>query len=127
MTYDEVAEAYSAALDACNSRQRRFVEGLVQGRSQAESARLAGYARTSACHTSRMVKNGYVSRALELGRKMASMGASTKAEWVRSELRNIVETAEDNGSRISALRELAKIDGHYAPARREVSASGPCG
>ena len=123
MTYEACKQAYEAVLNRCNSRQRKFVENLVAGQSKAQAAREAGYGQRAGNYCNRTLKNDCVANALELGRKLAAMGAQTTAKWVRSVLREIVETADDSGSRIAALRELARIDGHYASERREVTAS----
>lgn len=109
-----------------NARHERFAQALAKGMSATDAYSSAGYKgdRTAA---SRLSTNVNVSRRVdEIKNKVAE-----KAEWTAAErllaLKTIFDREAEKDARvaISAIAEANKMQGSYAPVKREHS--GPNG
>jgi hypothetical protein len=121
LTADKLDDAIREALEALSDRQRVFCEQVVQGMSQTEAAKLAGYnPKWASGNITQISRNKGVALALELLREGASRGAAVTAEWVRSQLKQNIRDAREAGDLgvvTQCLRELSKLDDHYSPEK----------
>lgn len=103
------------ALSVLNSRQRRFVEVLVTGVSQAEAARQAGYAVKSArIKASRLMTLGNILLAVQSLRKVQALKHGRPQSWKRKELEGLLQLAKQQenvtaGDKV--LRSMMELDG----------------
>lgn len=126
MTPEELTEfslpdlktAYTKAIVELRPQQIKLVEGLVGGKNNFEAGHAAGYKMTASDSAVRRVLGlPKVIIAMGLSREIASRGAKTTAEWLRKELKELMEEAKADGDRVTVtncIREFAKIDGLYS-------------
>jgi len=109
-----------------NPRHEAFAQALAKGKTQEEAYTEAGFA-PSRHHASRLATNGNVAKRVE----EIQARVAVKAEWSAADrlasLKAIHDAsmADDRRTAISAISEANKMQGSYAPAKREVS--GPNG
>ncbi|ASY62508.1 hypothetical protein SJ05684_c10510 [Sinorhizobium sojae CCBAU 05684] len=105
-----------------NARHEKFAQALAKGKTATDAYAAAGYKgdRTAA---SRLSTNVNISRRVEeiQGR------VAERAEWTAADrllaLKTIFDAAAEKDARvaISAIAEANKMQGSYAPAKREIT------
>ena len=113
---DELNAALNEVYSDMSDQQYKLVVNMLEGKTDAESARLAGYSTRDSNPGWRARKTRKVVFALAVGREIAQRGAETSPEWVRTELKAALLRAKDVGDEatvIACIREFCKIDGIY--------------
>jgi len=114
MNQAKLKREYARSLNRLLDKQRKLIEALVAGQPRKEAAATAGY---SVASITQALNRPAMIDALALGREMVSRTISKTAEWVRSELTELLETAKSEGNLkvvTDTLREFSKLDGLYA-------------
>lgn len=114
--------------DKLTDRQRLLVEGVVSGNPVRKAAISAGYSNDQSdeqttVSASRTLALDVVALYLSLMREKAARGAEVTAEWLREQLKEVVDMARaagDHTNMVGACDKLAKIDGRYADVRSQV-------
>ncbi|HEV7415020.1 MAG TPA: terminase small subunit [Tianweitania sediminis] len=102
-----------------NARHERFAQELAKGKTATEAMKAAGYSDPR--NSSRLTKNDEITRRVdEIKSRVAE-----KAEWTAADrlqaLKTIFDSHAEKDARvaISAIAEANKMQGSYAPQKRE--------
>ncbi|MDJ1632262.1 hypothetical protein [Rhizobium rhizogenes] len=105
-----------------NARHETVAQALAQGKTAIEAYVAAGF-KANRSHASRLVAKGNVQKRVE----EIKSRVSEKAEWTAADrllaLKTIFDAsaADDRRTAIAAIAEANKMQGSYAPVRREHS------
>ena len=117
MNLADLRKNYAEAITVLSPKQLKLIEGMLAGKPKVVAGKAAGYAlHKPDYNVIRALALPYMVKALALGREIASRGAETTAEWLRTELKDLMDKAkEENDSQtvVACAREFAKIDGLY--------------
>lgn len=108
-----------------NAKHEAYAQALANGKSATDAMKAAGL--KDARNSSRLTKNDEIARRVE----EIKARAADKAEWTAADrllsLKSIFDSHADKDARvaISAIAEANKMQGSYAPVKREHS--GPNG
>lgn len=119
MSIKQLRTAYAKSILHMSDMQRKLVENMLSGTmTDNEAALKAGYVKMKKDSAgSRARKSKKVVHALHLGREIASRGSKVNGEWIRNQLRELLDKAKNDDDRqtiTNVLKEFAKIDGLYA-------------
>lgn len=106
-------------LESLNPKERLYVEARANGSVPVAAARIAGYADPDE-EAGRLEKNQMVRQALEYSlRVMAHEQVFTRRDVINGIL-DAIHVAATAGEKITGYKEIAKIEGHYAPTKVKV-------
>ena len=120
---DEVVlqDKLAAAVDNLSDKQRKYMDGLLRGETKAAAAVAAGYSSGhKSANVTVIARNPRFAYALSLSHEWASRGSQTTIEWIRTQhAKNIKDARAVGDLKVvnQSLKELAKLDDHYAPER----------
>jgi|HubBroStandDraft_1064217.scaffolds.fasta_scaffold00305_24 hypothetical protein len=104
------------------NRQNKFIDAVVSGKSMRQAAIEAGYEpATITVKSHQMMKNPFLRKKVEDAVKKAQEHLELTFEWKLRQLKELVERAlpehnrEFSTAAISAIAEMNKMQGHYAP------------
>lgn len=108
--------------------QRKYVELRLQGDlTDTECALQAGYKKKNNTPGSMVKRSKKVVHALRLGYEILARESEATAEWVRSELRELLTKAKDEGDNVTitkVLQEFSKLQGLYAAEQMKLLHAG---
>ncbi|TBE67438.1 hypothetical protein [Rhizobium ruizarguesonis] len=105
-----------------NARHEKFAQALAKGRTADEAYEAAGYAANRGNATRLKANESIMKRVQEIAARV-----SEKAEWSAADrlsaLKSIFDASAKGDPRvaISAIAEANRMQGSYAPAKREIT------
>ncbi len=109
-------------------QQRRFADFLLEGKTQIEAHRLAGYKgktdNARAASASEIIRNPNVSAYLEAKRADASSKAEVTLEWLIEQAKDVLAAAKADATHaaaIAAIKELGVLSGQRIETRHNLN------